>query len=186
MEGINFTKKLGILDKVLSGQKTMFRLVSRKRGDRLYNNTKFQVGQKIAILQPYSDIGLNPLHICSIIDDEGARTPAFAKDTPGWSKASSADPSLMPHFIEITGVKTEKVQDISDRDCLLEGIVPVDTQNLLTLDGNMPFEGFSLDGKSWIGDTPQEVFAAISNKVIKKDVWVNNKMVDVYEFKLVK
>ena len=90
------------------------------------------------------------------------------------------------HFIEITGVKTEKVQDISDRDCLLEGIVPVDTQNLLTLDGNMPFEGFSLDGKSWIGDTPQEVFAAISNKVIKKDVWVNNKMVDVYEFKLVK
>jgi hypothetical protein len=46
--------------------------------------------------------------------------------------------------------------------------------------------GFSIDGKTWLGDSPQEAFIAISNRAVKKDAWKNNAKVDVYEFKLVK
>ena len=186
MKGVNFTKHFGILDLVLNGQKTMFRLVSRKRGEgRLYNNHRYHIGDKLAILQPYQEIGLNPSYICTVLDDDGESVKMLAKDTPGWTKSTSADPHLMIHHIKITGVKTERIQDISDEDCRLEGIVPVDISDLGGLDGRMPFEGYSLDGKTWAGTTPREVFKNISNKAIRKDAWLNNKYVDCYTFELI-
>ena len=185
MKTTTFTNKFGLLNMVLSGQKTMFRLVSRKRGNRVLHSTKYNVGDKVIILQSYSDLGFEPDRICMEEDEDGHYVKMFAKDTKGWNRASSVDPRLMPHVIEITDVKTEPIQVISDHDCFKEGIVPVDTENLQILDGNMPFEGYSLDGKSWAGDTPQEVFQTISNTAVKKDAWLNNKEVDCYTFKLI-
>lgn len=188
MEGIKFDKKLGILDLVLSGKKTMFRLVSKKRTDKPFK-TKYSIGQRIAILQTYKDANLDPeKEIFEIGSDSSASEFVFVKikESKGWDKISGVSPDLMPHIIEITNIKTEPITSITDEDCFKEGIVPVSSNDISVLDGNMPFDGFSLDGRTWIGDTPQEVFAAISNKIIKKDAWANNKMVDVYEFKLVK
>ena len=188
MEGIKFDKKLGILDLVLSGKKTMFRLVSKKRTDKPFK-TKYFIGQRIAILQTYKDANLDPEKVIYEIGSDYSASEFVSvkiKESKGWDKISGVSPDLMPHLIEITNIKTEPITSITDEDCFKEGIVPVSSNDISVLDGNMPFDGFSLDGRTWIGDTPQEVFAAISNKIIKKDVWANNKMVDVYEFKLVK
>jgi len=185
MEGITFSKKFGILDLVLSGQKTMFRLVSKKKDNKPFYNTAYKVGDEIAILQTYKDIGLNPEYICMEKDEDGHLVKVFAKDSAGWNRITGVDPHLMPHLIQITDVKTEHLQDISDTDCRLEGIVPVEIESLQILDGNMPFEGYSLDGKTWAGDTPQDVFKNISNAAVKKDAWKDNKYVDCYEFKLI-
>ena len=186
MEGINFTKKHNILDLVLSGQKTMFRIPARKKkGGHLFDTTKYSVGDKIAVLQSYKDAGYNPNDLLSVLEGNVKVHNIPAKDTKGWSKTASADPTLMPHVIQITNVKTEKVQNINDSDCRLEGIVPVAFDDLKTLDGCMPFEGYSLDGKTWLGDNPQEVFKSISDIVVKKDAWKNNTLVECYTFRLI-
>lgn len=186
MEGIAFDKKLTMVDKVLSGNKTMFRLVSKPKGNGKVFNTKYQIGQRIALLQAYKDIDIEVDQPVFQKDKLGDLIQITAGESRGWSNAKSVDPELMPHIIEIVSIKQESIKDISAEDCLKEGIVPVRCDDLSILDGNMPFEGFSLDGKTWLADSPQEVFSLLSDKLVKKNAWVNNKMVDVYEFKLVR
>ena len=187
MKGIIFDRKIGLLDLVLTGKKTMFRLVSKKRSDKPFK-TKFVIGEKIGILQPYKDTGMSPekeIHEIESGDDMGIIT-VKAKDSKGWNKISQVAPNLMPYFIQIISIKTEPITSITEEDCFKEGIVPVSSNDFAALDGNMPFDGYSIDGKTWIGDTPQEAFMAISNHSVKKDAWKNDKLVDVYEFKIIK
>lgn len=172
MEGIKFDRKIGIFDLILSGQKTMFRLVSNsKRNGKVYN-TKYRVGQKIALLQTYKDAGIEPnfqvYDKAKDYKETGNFISVAAKDSKGWTNVSAVSPELMPYFIEIISVKREPIQAITDEDCFKEGIIPIDCTNLKTLDGHMPFEGFSLDGKTWLANSPQEAFKCISNKTIKK------------------
>lgn len=190
MEGIKFDKKIGIFDLILSGQKTMFRLVSNsKRAGKVYD-TKYRVGQKIALLQTYKDAGIEPnfqvYDKAKDYNETGNFITVAAKDSKGWTSVSAVSPELMPYFIEITSVKTERISEITNEDCYKEGIIPVSCNDLLLMDGNVPFDGYSIDGKTWLGDSPQEAFIAISNRAVKKDAWKNNVKVDVYEFKLVK
>lgn len=187
MEGIKFDNKIGLLDLVLSGKKTMFRLVSKKRVDKPFK-TKFSVGQKLGILQPYRDTGINPeMEIYEIdSDDNMGFIKVKAKNSKGWDRVSQVLPELMPYFIQITSIKTERITEITDEDCLKEGITPVSCNDFAALDGNMPFDGYSIDGKTWLGDTPQEAFMAISPRSVKKDAWTKNNFVDVYEFKVIK
>lgn len=184
MEGIKFYSKLGILEKVLSGEKTMFRLVAKTNSKKLYPY-KYMTGQRIAVLQAYKDIDIDA-NAPVFEKNDGELLQVRAQDSKGWNNVNAADPQLMPHVIEITSVRQENVQNITDEDCFKEGIIPMDCNNLTTLDGNMPFEGYSLDGKTWLGNSPQDVYSSLADKLIKKGVWEENKMVDVYEFKLVK
>lgn len=180
MEGIKFDTKIGLQHLVLTGQKTMFRLPARK-----FKTSKYMAGQVIAINQAYKDIGISPDMMITEIGKDCEFMQIQAKDSKGWTSPSAVNPFLMPNKIQILSVKTEYITDISDEDCFKEGIIPMSVNDLATLDGCMPFEGYSIDGKSWLGDTPQEAFIAISNKAVKKDAWKNNIVVDVYEFKLI-
>lgn len=172
---------------VLSGQKTMFRLQSRQRKPgAIYNNSKYHVGDIIPILQTYKELGFSPNDSCIEKNKDGHFVTILITDSKGWSNAQYVDARKMPYSIQIIDIKTEKIQDISDEDCKLEGIIPVEVDNIELLDGNMPFNGYSLDGKSWAGNTPQEVFKNLSDKVVKKGCWKNNKLVDCYTFKLIK
>jgi hypothetical protein len=185
MEGIKFDKKLGILDLVLSGKKTMFRLPAKTRSGKVYK-TKYQVGQNLAIMQPYKDLNISSDTLIPEINAIGLVDYIPIQAHKGWTNVTAVKPEMMEHIIEIVSVKTEVITDITDEDCFKEGIVPVSCDDLSILDGNMPFDGYSLDGKTWLGDTPSEAFALVSNKTIKKDIWKENKNVDVYEFKLIK
>jgi hypothetical protein len=112
MKGIKFNKELGLLDMVLSGQKTSFRVVAKKRAsDKILSSTKFKVNDRLAILQTYKDLNINPDEQLHVVENKVNIIKA-AKDTKGWNLVSSVDPALMPHVIEITDVKTENIQDI--------------------------------------------------------------------------
>ena len=85
------------------------------------------------------------------------------------------------HKIRITDVRVERLQDISDEDCLKEGI-----QTFYYGDCKFPPDGYTFDnGKSHF-NTPREAFAHLINKVSRKDVWAENPYVFVYDFELVK
>ena len=97
-----------------------------------------------------------------------------------WKNKMFSKSTLMPHQIRITDVKIERIQDISDEDCLKEGVVKWDAGQK-----DIPFFSYPNSAKCDY-DTPQEAFANLINKVSKKDVWSGNPYVFVYDFELIK
>ena len=93
------------------------------------------------------------------------------------------DADKMPHQICITDVRVERLQDISNEDCLKEGIIKgkVGSANTHFMNAhyvpNMKLEPFC---------TPREAFAHLIYEVSRKDVWEENPYVFVYDFELVK
>lgn len=79
------------------------------------------------------------------------------------------------------------MQDISDEDCLLEGVM------------EHPYIGYVVDGIFYEGhkdyeyneamiifQTPREAFASLIDKVSGRGTWERNPWVVAYEFELVK
>lgn len=85
----------------------------------------------------------------------------------------------MPHHIKIKNIRVEHLQDISDEDCLKEGIRKWDK------DGNPLGPSYDFVNSPHGYATPREAFAALIDKVSGKGTWESNPMVFVYEFELV-
>ena len=97
---------------------------------RMTFEPKYKVGEVIAIAQSYMDVdrfhrkGKNTAYLeylDSILPE--------LKLHPGWTNKMFVKADLMPHHIKITGIKVERLQDISDEDCLKEGIIHAYTNN---------------------------------------------------------
>ena len=97
---------------------------------------------------------------------------------------------LMPHQIRITGIKCERLQDISDEDCLKEGIFVNEYFGNGKKCHHYGFDGFFNGTEGWFArgwfDTPREAFAELIDKVCRKGTWASNPWTMVYEFELVK
>lgn len=100
----------------------------------------------------------------------------------GWINKMFVKAEYMPHQIRITGIHCERLQDISDAECLKEGVLVEFARN-----GSPMYYYF--DTKRWREvwfDTPREAFAALIDKVSGRGTWKSNPWVVVYEFELVK
>lgn len=86
---------------------------------------------------------------------------------------------LMPHQIRITGIKCERLYDISEADCLREGI------RYLPQIGKFYFEDMRRE-EGFYFDDHREAFASLIDKVSGRGTWGQNPWVVVYEFELVK
>ena len=138
---------------------------------------KYKVGEVVAVAQSYRDCG-------GFSEFGKSRWEIIAASVGaangGWNNKMFVRASFMPHQIRITDMKIERIQDISDEDCLKEGIIKWDAGQK-----DIPFFSYPNSAKCDY-DTPQEAFANLINKVSKKDVWNENPYVFVYEFELVK
>lgn len=85
----------------------------------------------------------------------------------------------MPFQIRITGIKCERLQDISDADCLKEGIWYLPKINKFYFEDVRREEGFYFDN-------PREAFAALIDKVSGRGTWDGNPWVEAHEFDLLK
>ena len=149
---------------------------------------KYELGEVVAIAQSYMDVdrfhrkGKNAAYL-EYLDSILPELKLY----PGWGNKMFAKADLMPHHIEITGIKVERLQDISDEDCLKEGIVMQEV-----ISDESPFlyayDAF-LNGDNkyfasrWFKN-PKEAFAVLIDKVSGKGTWEENPFVWVYEFKL--
>ncbi len=78
-------------------------------------NTHYKLGEVVAVAQAYKDVfSENDLAIF----DDGLEI----KLSKGWNNKLFVKPVLMKHQIQITGVRIEKLQAISNIDCLKEGV----------------------------------------------------------------
>lgn len=201
MKKIMFNSKYGLDKAVLEGRKTMTRRIINPQPayDKLkgvywkggyygigFNNpndayknfisgtehdkscNRYRVGEVIAIARPYKDI----------VDFDNIKEILRLHDTAGWNNKMFVKANRMEYFIKITGVRVERLQDITSEDCLKEGVeehlkgVQYGFPSNIGYVGQYPFS------------TPREAFAGLIDRVSGKGMWESNPWVWVYEFEL--
>lgn len=196
MKKINFNDRYGLTQAVIEGRKTMMRrlinlnstsdvqvrifagyvqIIGRSGNVCAEKKLPYKVGEVVAVAQSYEAAGFDPGYCI-----EGGQ---FAQKHAGWHNKMFVKPALMPHRIRITGICCERLQDISDEDCLIEGIIDSMYVNchgkatVLFAMGDRKDEGeFS---------TAREAFAELIDKVFGRGTWKLNPWVAAYEFKLI-
>lgn len=206
-----FNDKFGLTQAVLEGRKTMTRRIIHAENipddpeygyapnidaccvfneDDVVAKSQYNLCEVVAIAQSYNKIGLSPSMYCEVPNEYGGTRDGSFDELAGWENKMFVKAELMPHHIKITDINVEHLQDISDDDCLREGVV----KNTI---------GYYVEGlkcKDWekeshiemengetlkLFPTPREAFAALIDKVSGKGTWESNPMVWVYEFELV-
>lgn len=182
MKKIMFNDKYGLTQAVLEGRKTMTRrvckepfwafsdIINAQNGIFHFEIPKYKIGEVVAVAQCYMD--------CGGLDSTGIPiwkkiADAVGATTEGWRNKMFVRADLMPHHIQITNIKVERLQDISNEACLREGVIRR-AHNLYL---------FAKYLKTFC--TPRQAFAALIDKVSGKDTWKSNPFVWVYEFKLI-
>ena len=158
---------------------------------------KYQIGERVAVAQSYKDvINADP------DNDYGNYFIKQFRYAPGWDNKMFVRADLMPHIIEITDIKAERLQDISDEDCRKEGIIHVTWRqhpepfsdhyvdhDLWTLEKyREQFEDAWSDDdpEAWAATSPKTAFAVLIRKLQGKKAWEHNEWQFAYTFKLIK
>lgn len=155
------------------------------------NYPKYNIGEIVAIAQSYKDAGYsyNYVFYRSIAKIDGYKKET-ACSQKGWTNKMFVAPNLMPHQIRITNVRIERLQGISDVDCLKEGVVISEPKIKGGVRMYYPCEYLkscaNKIGWGRVYHTPREAYAALIDKVGKKGDWNRNPYVFVYNFELVK
>lgn len=137
-------------------------------GEHIVAKSRYAINEIVAVAQRYNGLLKNPPYIPEPSD-------------AGWKNKMFVKAELMPHHIKITNIRCEKLQDISDDDCLREGI---DSSNGFEIGYGVDWVyQFSNDNRSYF--TPREAFAALIDKTSGKGTWKKNPYVFVYEFEKV-
>lgn len=178
MQKIMFNDRYGLTQAVLEGRKTMTRrickeqhwafsdVVNAQNGTFHFELPKYKAGEIVAVAQSYRDAGIAP--------DMGGLNPK-----PGWSNKMFVRAYDMPHRVRITGIRCERLQDISDEDCMKEGI------QFIKAFEKYYFERFDREDGFYF-DISREAFSVLIDKVSGRGTWQSNPWVWVYEFELVR
>lgn len=197
MKKIMFSDKYGLTQAVLEGRKTQtrriaympngfiifddkdFQLKKLDNGQALltlcnnsFKTARYKIGEEVAIAQKYADLAYDGEFfrlLGKVIFEKGCHNKMFVK----------AD--FMPHRIRITNIRVERLQDISEEDCIAEGIYPKANGRWYCYDVVRRM-GVSYDPYP----DPREAYAALIDKISGKGTWENNPWVFVYDFELVK
>ena len=117
MKKIMFNDKYGLTQAVLDGWKTQTRRIPFEGNlglislppRQLIAAAKYKIGEEVAIAQKYADLAYEGeffRHLGEVIFKKGCHNKMFVK----------AD--FMPHRIRITNIRVERLQDISEEDCM--------------------------------------------------------------------
>lgn len=169
---------------------------------------KYKVGERIYLKEPYR-IAPDANSIIYKYEHPTGRSYYLGCDMDDrpvtWKNKLFMPESAARHFIEITGVRAEKLQDISEEDCLREGIrkLPYTTGDGNTYYSywngisNQPrynskkdelFDDECCSGvcSKWTEEEAAKiVFSRLIDRINGKGTWDANPFVWVYDFKLV-
>lgn len=187
-------------------------VVENEFGDFIdIRNTKFcmlKVGEIVAVAQSYKTIddyyksaysynhsahGMTVCEFDGVSDKDVQKWNMIAVNYRGkkiWTNKLFVKPELMLHFIRITNIRIQRLQDISDDDCLSEGIVVNEPKIKGGVKSYYPCEYLKscADKVGWgrVFDTPRKAYAELIDKVSGKGTWESNPYVFVYDFELIK
>lgn len=158
-------------------------IVRTTDGQLLEFKPQYRMGEVVAVAQNYEKAKVEFVPF-----KEGNGQWGNPRKLAGWTNKMFVRPELMPHAIKITNIRIERLQDISDEDCLCEGVKRASI-------------GFYVEGikvrKSVRGTFrkkahdffklfpyPQQAFAALIDEINGKGTWASNPYVFVYDFEL--
>lgn len=182
MKKIMFNDKYGLTEAVLNGRKTQTRrVINLTDTDKEYLDTAFdwyfqdsviidryahyKIGEVVAVAQSYSQC--NKEYDRKIVDKMIV--------SAGWSNKMFVRADQMPHHIRITNIRVDRLQDISDEDCLAEGIRRTKFGDSISY--------YFERGKNFY--SARGAYATLIDKVSGKGTWDSNPYVFVYDFELV-
>jgi len=190
MKKIMFSERYGLEQAVLAGTKSMTRRIIKgnfedvkvyhanggwhfiadtDEGDSVELKPQYEIGERVAIAQRYED-AINPLDWVN---------RKLYQDEKGWSNKMYVKADLMPHRIRITNIKVERLQDISEEDCLREGLLAGEQEPRMY--------GFRLPKGTVLSFlTPREAFASLIDRISGRGTWQSNPWVYAYTFELIK
>ena len=188
-----FNNKYGLTRAVLEGRKTQTRriayignisnldcgiCVERKnfgRATLFYGivniaHSRYCVGEEVAVAQAYCEL------VSKVVFNESEINKL--RNSKGWTNKMFVKADLMPHRIRITDIRAERLQDISEEDCLAEGIVDFESRI-----NKAHF--YSITDESATYGTAQKPYSLLIDKIAGKGTWASNPYVFVYEFELI-
>lgn len=145
---------------------------------------RYKVGEVVAVAQRYSTIAAGHPDVDTFLLQVAKAHKISIEsvhELAGWNNKMFTKAELMPHRIRITGIKCEWLQDISDDDCMKEGIFSDALEYNFGLPNIKRTYLETILGKSW-----REAFASLIDKVSGRETWDHNLLVAAYEFELVK
>lgn len=199
MQKIMFNDRYGLTQAVIEGRKTMtrrlipdefFGLTWDTRGNTLvYENeygdfidvrlskyTRYKDGEIVSVAQNYFSTYDESKWENGIWYNEFADGSDITNHA-GWINKMFVKAEYMPHQIRITGIRCERLQDISDEDCMKEGIQHLNDRYYFRDNEGRIIDDFP---------TAKQAFALLINKVSGRGTWESNPWVVVYEFELLK
>lgn len=194
MKKIMFNDQYGLTKAVLDGRKTQTRRIIKdvdllqelneleddgvlkciKGNIVAQGNALYKIGEVVAIAQAYKDIG------SFVFEDWQMDEDWFKK---GFNNKMLVKAELMLHHIRITDVRVEQLQDISDEDCIAEGIM----QGIRRFNnGETVFYKFENKDNPFVFSKARDAYAALIDRISGKATWNANPFVFVYGFELIK
>lgn len=187
MKKIMFNDKYGLTDAVLQGRKTITRRVMPKGLVEMCQDglefcaileAPYKVGEVVAVAQSYKSVFEESLRytipryhwLDDHIDEKGYTNKMFVKA------------GEMPHQIRITDIKVERLQDITEKDCICEGV----TKSRFNDFPNEMYFPYKQCKDTEVCYTPRGAFQILIDRVSGKGTWESNPWVFVYSFELVK
>ena len=211
MKKIMFSTEYGFQQGVIARTKTMTRRVDKKLNHPLVTDISewgiddkgkcyltitystgltedvypaYQIGEEIAIAQPYKVTAQQNREWLDLQLAANVQYIGELMYSGGWENKMFVSAYYCPNRIRIKNIKAERLQDISDEDCIREGITTItEGKNEVGNAYGWDVKIDALERDSFF--TPRAAFAALIDKVSGKGTWERNPWVFVYEFELV-
>lgn len=191
MKKITFSTRYGLEQAVIAGTKTMTRRIVPEStlrmakmevdihgGDlleRIKDHSLYLWRDEVAIAQSYKSIVEQ--------DPDNDYGNYYIKQfmyTPAWTNKMFVKANFMPHRIRITDIRVERLQEISDEDCMREGVER-------WLDSYIVCGLMERSGRNnQVFATPRDAFAALINRISGRGTWERNPWVFAYSFEIAK
>ena len=144
---------------------------------------RYKIGEEVAVSQAYSSI-FDELE--ANVSLQEARPILEQSESAGWDNKMFVKASLMLHRIRITDIKAERLQDISEEDCLREGVNKDNMPSFNSAGYEIDITYYWVEGINKNFEDPYEAFAALIDHISGKGTWERNPWVLAYEIELVK
>lgn len=152
-----------------------------------YVMPRYEVGEIVAVAQSYKNAGIE-----WVLGDKGNDMNILhkAEELKSWNNKMYVRADLMPHQIKITNVRVQRLQEITDKESLLEGVkrasVGFYIEGLKVRNCEKEAHRETAQGCMKLFLTSRDAYASMIDKLNGKGTWESNPWVFVYDFELVK